>query len=83
VVLAAIALYALLRAITHKPLRIAGEQDIVTGAKQQSYFLESIRAIQSIKTAGNIPSRSNRFNNLLVENQNAQLNKQKISLGNL
>ncbi len=81
VVLAAIALYALLHAITHKPLRIAEEQDIVTGAKQQSYFLESIRAIQSIKTAGNIPSRSNRFNNLLVENQNAQLNKQKISLG--
>jgi ATP-binding cassette, subfamily B, bacterial CvaB/MchF/RaxB len=81
VVIAAIGLYAMLRAITHNPLRAAGEQDIVTAAKKQSYFLESIRAIQSIKTADNIPNRTNRFNNLLVENQNAQLNKQKISLG--
>lgn len=81
VVVAAIGLYGLLRAITHSPLRTAGEQDIVTAAKKQSYFLESIRAIQSIKTAGNLPSRTNRFNNLLVENQNAQLNKHKISLG--
>lgn len=81
VVLAAIALYAALRAITHNPLRASSEQDIVTAAKKQSYFLESIRAIQSIKTADNVPNRTNRFNNLLVENQNAQLNKQKIALG--
>ncbi|HMY41117.1 MAG TPA: ABC transporter transmembrane domain-containing protein, partial [Marinagarivorans sp.] len=81
VVVAAISLYTLLRAITHRPLRAAGEHDLVTAAKKHSYFLESIRAIQSIKTADNIPNRTNRFNNLVVENQNAQLNKQKIALG--
>jgi ATP-binding cassette, subfamily B, bacterial CvaB/MchF/RaxB len=81
IVLAAIALYAGLRAVSYRPLRQAGEQDIVTDAKKHTYFLESTRAIQSIKTANNVNRRANRYNNLLVENQNAQLNKQKITLG--
>lgn len=80
IVIAALCLYAGLRAMTHSPLRTAGEQDIVTAAQKQSYFLESIRAIHSIKTADNLSHRSSRFNNLLVENQNAQLNKHKIAL---
>jgi len=81
IVLTAMVLYAALRACTHQPLRAAGENDIVTAATQQSYFLESIRAIHSIKTADNIANRTNRFNNLLVANQNAQLTRQAIALG--
>lgn len=81
IVITAITLYALLRAACYRPLRYSGEQDIVTDAKKYSYFLESTRAIQSIKTANNLTRRANRFNNLLVEHQNAQLNKQKITLG--
>lgn len=49
VVLAAVLLYALLRFIFYAPLKQCTEQSIVAQAKEQSSFMESIRAIQSLQ----------------------------------
>lgn len=49
VVLAAVLLYALLRFIFYAPLKQCTEQSIIAQAKEQSGFMESIRAIQSLQ----------------------------------
>jgi ATP-binding cassette, subfamily B, bacterial CvaB/MchF/RaxB len=49
IVLAAVAVYALLRWVFFRPLRQATEETLVHEAQQASHFLESLRAVQSIK----------------------------------
>ena len=49
VVLTAVLLYALMRLIFYAPLKQCTEQSIVAQAKEQSSFMESIRAIQSLQ----------------------------------
>lgn len=49
---AAALLYIVVRSVAFGKLRHASQQQVVTGAKQQAHFLESIRGIQSIRVAG-------------------------------
>lgn len=49
VVLVAVLLYAVLRFIFYRPLKQCTEQGIVAQAKEQSGFMESIRAIQALQ----------------------------------
>ncbi len=49
VVLCAVLLYALLRCVFYAPLKQCTEQSIVAQAKEQSGFMESVRAIQSLQ----------------------------------
>ena len=49
---AAALLYVAVRSVAFSKLRHASQQQVVTGAKQQAHFLESIRGIQSIRVAG-------------------------------
>jgi len=49
VVIAATLLYFALRLALYRPFRTRSEEGLVADAKQQSHFMESIRAIQSIK----------------------------------
>lgn len=49
VVLCAVLLYALLRLVFYAPLKQCTEQSIVAQAKEQSGFMESVRAIQSLQ----------------------------------
>lgn len=51
VTLAAMASYLALRALSFRPLRNGTERQLVAAARQQTYVLESIRGMQSLKVA--------------------------------
>lgn len=63
VVVAFTALYFLLRLALYRPFRTRTEESLVADAKQQSHFMESIRAIQSIKVFQQENERHSRWQN--------------------
>ena len=66
-VLAAFALYAVLRWGIFRPLRRATEDHLVYAARQQSDLLESIRGMQALKLANQQDHRRARYANTLVD----------------
>ncbi len=81
VVLVALGLYLLLRLASYRPFRDANEERIVLAAREQSHFLETIRAVQPLKLYGRTAERLARWQNLLVDVQNRDLRTQKMELG--
>ncbi|MBB1426567.1 peptidase domain-containing ABC transporter [Shewanella sp. SG44-2] len=81
VVVAAIFIYALLRLALYRPLHRATEESIQASAKEQTNFLENIRAIQTIKLFTCEPQRQNLWQNRYSEviNTDIRLGKLKIS----
>lgn len=57
IVLVALVLYAILRLVSFRVLRQREEEAIAAGAKEQSSFIESVRAIQTIKIFGHEAER--------------------------
>ncbi|QBY03092.1 peptidase domain-containing ABC transporter [Thalassotalea sp. HSM 43] len=49
IVMVAVSVYAIMRSLCYKPLKQLNEQQLVAGAKQQSRFMENVRAIETIK----------------------------------
>ena len=80
VVLAAVALYGLLRALSYRPLREANEENLVLAANAQSCFLETIRGVQAIKLFGRELERRSRWLNLAVDAINRTVRTQKFML---
>lgn len=80
VVLASVLLYVLLRNIAYRPLRTSMEEQIMSSAKQQTYFLETLRGIRTIKTFGREDNRKTRWMNLLVTTTNAQVATEKLNI---
>jgi ATP-binding cassette subfamily B protein RaxB len=81
VVLVALGLYLLLRLASYRPFRDANEERIVLAAREQTHFLETIRAVQPLKLYGRTAERLARWQNLLVDVQNRDLRTQKMELG--
>jgi ATP-binding cassette subfamily B protein RaxB len=81
IVIAAIFIYALLRLALYRPLHRATEESIQASAKEQTNFLENIRAIQTIKLFTCEPQRQNLWQNRYSEviNTDIRLGKLKIS----
>ena len=52
VVLAAVAIYGLVRWISYRPLRDAAAERLVLAAKENTHFLETLRAITPLKLFG-------------------------------
>jgi ATP-binding cassette, subfamily B, bacterial CvaB/MchF/RaxB len=77
---AAVVLYAVIRACWYGPLRRATEEEIVHGAKQHSHFLESLRGITSIKLFQRFEARRSAWQNLLVDQTNARLKSEKLGI---
>ena len=71
VVLVVVMIYSLLRWVLYRPLRLLTEELIVANAKEQSNFMESIRAIQTIK----LFQRENDRQNMWLNNYSNSLNK--------
>ncbi|MBT4442045.1 MAG: peptidase domain-containing ABC transporter [Oceanospirillaceae bacterium] len=63
VVIGVTALYFVLRLALYRPFRTRTEEGLVADAKQQSHFMESIRAIQSIKVFQQENERHSRWQN--------------------
>ncbi len=80
IVLAAVAAYALLRWAFFGPLRQATEETLVHEAQQASHFLESLRAVQSIKLFNRQADRQARFMNRVVDAMNAGIATRKLEL---
>jgi ATP-binding cassette, subfamily B, bacterial CvaB/MchF/RaxB len=80
VVLVALGLYALIRWASFASFRSANEERIVLSAKENSYFLETIRAVQPLKLFNRTPERLARWQNLMVDVQNRDLTTQKMEL---
>jgi len=73
IVLAAVAVYALLRWALFAPMRQATEEALVHDARKTSHFLESLRGVMAIKLFGAEHDRQGRFMNLVVDAMNADM----------
>jgi ATP-binding cassette, subfamily B, bacterial CvaB/MchF/RaxB len=80
IVLAAVGAYASLRWAFFLPLRQATEETLVHEAQQASHFLESLRAVQSIKLFNRQADRQARFMNRVVDAMNAGIATRKLEL---
>ncbi|MCY1268880.1 Toxin RTX-I translocation ATP-binding protein [compost metagenome] len=80
IVLVALALYGLLRLAFYQPLRNASEERIVLAAKENSYFLETIRAVLPLKLFNATPLRLATWQNLMADVQNRDVATQKLLL---
>jgi ATP-binding cassette, subfamily B, bacterial CvaB/MchF/RaxB len=80
IALAAVAVYALMRWAFFRPLRQATEETLVHEAQQASHFLESLRAVQSIKLFNRQADRQARFMNRVVDAMNAGIATRKLEL---
>jgi ATP-binding cassette, subfamily B, bacterial CvaB/MchF/RaxB len=80
VVVLSVALYALLRNIAYRPLRVVMEEQIINMARQQTHFIETLRGIRTIKVFGREDSRKTRWMNLLVDTTNAQVTTEKLNI---
>lgn len=76
----AMLLYALARWAWFGPLRRASEDELVRAAKQQSYFLETMRGVRTLKLFAHQEQRATAWSGLLVDEINAGLQPQKLQL---
>jgi ATP-binding cassette subfamily B protein RaxB len=83
VVLLAVSLYALFRVVQFRPLRNANHENIAAIAKLDSLFIESIRALQSIKLNSKETERQNSWRNQFANsiNTEARIGRLQISYG--
>ena len=81
VTLAAVALYLAIRLAMYGPLRDGTEQQLVAAARQETYLLESLRGMQSLKVAGGEPLRRAGYGNLMVDTINRDIRLAHIQLG--
>ena len=80
VVLASVLAYVVLRNLAYLPLRRSMEEQIMSMAKQQTFFIETLRGIRTIKVFGREDNRKTRWMNLLVDTTNAQVVTEKLTI---
>ncbi len=80
-VLGSIVAYALLRSATFSLARRYAADVIVTDAREQTRFLETLRAAQTIKSSGSETVRETQYRNSVAASINAQLRAGNINIG--
>lgn len=70
VTIGAVTLYGALRWVSYGPFRNAMAERLVVAAKENTYFLETLRAMAPLKLFGREDERRARWQNLIVEVQN-------------
>lgn len=80
IAIASAALYALLRWGAFGPLRNATEEQLVLAAKANSMFMESVRAVVSIKLFNHEHARQARWMNATVDAANRGIATERIAL---
>lgn len=79
IVLAVFLIYLTMRWIFFYPLRAATERHIYAAAKRQTYLLESIRGIQTLKLFNHEGERTAKFSNHLVDTINQSIRVQQLT----
>jgi len=82
IVLLTLSLYIILRWILYKPLRVRSEQNIVNKANTDSNFIETIRAIQTVKIFGKENQRQSEWQNLYADTLNSSIQLTKLGIVN-
>lgn len=77
----AVGLYAGLRLASYGAFRRASGEYLALEAREQTHFLETIRAVQSVKLCGLEERRRAKWSNLLVQATNRHVSIEKMSLG--
>ncbi len=77
----AVGLYLLLRLGTYRAMRDRSEQQMNAAAKQQTYLLESLRGMPSLRLAGVEPQRQATYSGLMVETTNHDVRLAQLGLG--
>lgn len=72
--------YTVLRLLWYRPLREASEKMVVSAAKQDSHFLETVRGVRSIKLFTRENERRANWLNLSVEQINSLVHVSKLNL---
>jgi ATP-binding cassette subfamily B protein RaxB len=80
VVVGAVVIYALLRWAMYKPFRDASAERLIVAAKENTHFLESLRAITPMKLFGRENERRARWQNLLIDVQNRDIKTAKMGI---
>ena len=81
IVLASIVGYALIRVATFALNKRFAADAIVTDAREQTRFLETLRAAQTIKAAGSENIRETQYRNAAAASINAQIRAGNINIG--
>jgi ATP-binding cassette subfamily B protein RaxB len=81
IALAAFVAYAALRIALIQPLRRRSQQSIAANARQDSNFLETIRALQGVKLFGKEAERERAWQDLFVDSINAATRAARLNLG--
>jgi ATP-binding cassette subfamily B protein RaxB len=79
-VLAGVAVYGLLRWAFYQPLREASQERLILSAKENTHFLETIRAITPLKLYGREAERQARWQNLKQDVINRDVKTQKLGI---
>ncbi|PRC94877.1 peptidase domain-containing ABC transporter [Solimicrobium silvestre] len=79
-VVIASALYGLLRWAFYMPFREASQERLVLSAKENTHFLETLRAISPLKLFGREAERRARWQNLKLDVMNRDIKTQKLSI---
>lgn len=80
VVIGSVTLYAIIRALWYRPLRALTEESIISSAKENSTFIETIRAQQSIKIFAKESQRQTVWENRYADMLNANIRVGKLGL---
>lgn len=81
IVVGAVVAYGLLRWAMYAPLRDAAAERVVMAAKENTHFLETLRAIAPLKLFGREEERRARWQNLVVDVQNRDVRTAKLGIG--
>jgi ATP-binding cassette subfamily B protein RaxB len=81
IVLASVGIYVLLRVGTFQLTKRFAADAIVTDAREQTRFLETLRAAQTIKSAGAETMRETQYRNSVAASINSQIRAGNINLG--
>lgn len=80
IAVSAMTLYGLSRLAVHQPIRSATAEQIIHAAKQQSFFLETVRGVKAIKLFQKQNERRAIWLSLFINQINAGLRTQKLQL---
>lgn len=81
IVLVAVALYSLLRLALYQPLHRLNEERLVTQARKDTSFLETLRSIQAIKLFQKENERQGQWQNRLADNINREIRIARLNIG--
>ena len=81
IVIAVVCLYMLIRYFFYRPIRLLNEESMIATARENSHFMESMRAIQTIKLFEDENNRQNQWLNFFADaiNKNIQITQWDIS----